>query len=363
MTTLIFMAAIIGRGALSLRNAALVFILIFLINPFYIMSAGFQLSFAAIFGLLWFFKDNVYQKRNFLQRVKHAIYLMLMTTLIATLFTLPFIIAHFGFIPIYSLIGNLAILPIFSFAVMPVVILGTVLTLFGNFSFLNLSDKIYEFALNIAQHIANLPHANISVPHISNTVLLLAIMGMILLIFIINDKDSKNLFFKHANCFIGGAFVFVALIAFIVSPRPLFFAAPDHKLVGFVVDGKLKFNKSKSSKHYFAFNTWRKFNNEPESDKNERYKCTHGLCMYKTQKWNLAYLQDFTTVLENFDKICADTTMDYIITPFDLDAKNCNAKILNDGILIYPSGHTKIFSNHRPWHNPQIQNTDPTQVH
>lgn len=350
MTTLIFVAAIAGRGILSLRNAALAFIIIFLINPFYVMTAGFQLSFAAIFGLLWFFQDKIYIKRTFFRRLIHILYLSLMTTFIATLFTLPFIIAHFGFVPLYSLISNIIILPIFSLAIMPMVIIGTVFALFGNHTLLNTAEVIYRFALNIGEHISDMPYANITMPHISNLVLLLAVFGMLCVI-LIECIDSKKFLLRNINYFVGGAFIFVAITIFSVTPRPMFYATPDHKLVGFVVNDNLQFNKSRSSAHYFAFNTWRKFNYEPERDKNERYKCNHGLCVYKTKNWNLAYMQDFTTIMSNMEKICSDKNINYIVTPFDLDVVDCNAKILNDGVLIYSSGRIKTFSNRRPWHN------------
>ena len=350
MTTLIFIAAILGRSVLSLRNAAIAFIIIFLINPFYVMTAGFQLSFAAIFGLLWFFQDRKYIKRGFFNRITHVLYLSLQTTFIATLFTLPFIIAHFGFIPLYSLIGNLVILPIFSFAIMPLVILGTIFALFGYNALLILADKIYQFAINIGEYISNMPYANIPMPQISNTVLILSIIGILCVILIVRF-DSKKLFLRNINYFIGGVFIFASLIIFIATPRPLFYATTDHKLVGFVVNGKLKFNKSRSSQHYFAFNTWRHFNNEKENDKNDRYKCQHGLCIYKTQNWNLAYMKDFIAIMSNIDEICSDKNIDYIVTPFDLDAKNCHAKTLQDGVFIYPSGHVRNFLNHRHWHN------------
>ena len=350
MTTLIFIAAILGRGVLSLRNAALAFIIIFLINPFYIMTAGFQLSFAAIFGLLWFFKDTTYIKRDLLNRVAHILYVSLQTAFIATLFTLPFIIAHFGFIPLYSLIGNLIILPIFSFAIMPIVILGTIFALFGNHALLHFADNIYHFALHTGEQISNMPYANITMPHISNLVLMLSIIGMLCIILIVKF-DSKKFLLRNINYIIGGAFVFSALIIFITTPRPLFYATDDHKLVGFVVDNEIQFNKSRDAQHYFAFDTWRKFNNEDAKDKNPRYKCNNGLCIYKTPNWNIAYMKDFTSIMENLEKICTDKKFDYVVTTFDMDAQNCNAKILQDGIMIYPSGRVITFSNHRPWHN------------
>lgn len=358
MTTLIFIAAILGRGVLSLRNAALAFIVIFLINPFYVMTAGFQLSFAAIFGLLWFFKDKNYIKRDFWNRAAHLLYLTIMTTIIATLFTLPFIIAHFGFIPLYSLFSNLIILPIFSFAIMPIVIVGTVFALFGNHALLNIADNIYHFALNIGTHISNMPYANIAMPHISNTVLILSIVGMLCIILIVRF-DSKNLFLRNINYCFGGAFIFLAIAVFVSTPRPLFYATEDHILAGFVTPNEIQFNKSKSSQHYFAFDIWRKFNNEIEKDKNPKYKCNHGLCIYKTKNWNLVYMKDFETIMSNINKICDDKNINYIITPFEIDTDNCYASVLENGILIYPSGRVRNFSNRRPWHIVPKQNTDP----
>ena len=345
MTTLIFTALVFGRNVLSLRNAALAFIIIFLINPFYIMTAGFQLSFAAIFGLLWFFENKQYIKRNLLNKISHIVYMSFMTAVIATIFTLPFIITHFGYIPLYSLIGNIIILPIFSIAIMPLIAIGTICSLFGNFFFINITNKIYVFALHIAEHISNLPFANIHLPHLSNTILLLFIFGLLSVV-LIRNTDSK----KHLNYLIACIFILSAVFTYIIKPYPVFFATDDHELVGFVHNNKIEFNKSRSSKHFFAFNTWRTFINEPASDTNNRAKCQKGLCIYKTPNWNLAYMQKFTTIMNNFDDMCEDKSIKYIVTTFDIESSECKDKILHDGILIYPSGKVVNFSNHRPWH-------------
>ena len=352
MTTLIFVATIFARGVLSLRNAALVFWLLFLLNPFYVMQAGFQLSFAAIFGLLWFFSDTKYVKRNWINHIRHIIWITLETTFIATVFTLPFVIANFGFVPIYSLISNLILLPIFSIAIMPLVMIGSVFGLFGNMFLLNFADQIYNFVFHIANYISQMPGANMSVPHISNISLILCIIGMICVILIVKN-DSGKIFMKYINYFIGGAFIFSAIIIFSFSPRPLFFATNDHGLVGFVVNKEIQFNKARSSKHFFAFNTWRQFNNEKPKDTNTKYKCKSGLCIYETVNWKLVYMQKFTTLMNNIDDVCSDKSVSYLVTPFDINGENCHAKILSDGILIYPSGKIKTFSNQRPWNSVQ----------
>lgn len=350
MTTLIFIAIILGRGVLSLRNAALAFLIIFLINPYSVMNAGFQLSFAAIFGLLWFFDDKKYIKYNFFGKISHYMYLSFMTALIATIFTLPFIIAHFGYIPIYSLIGNIILLPIFSFAIMPLVMLGTILALFGNHFILNITNDIYNFALSIAQYISNLPHANLSVPDIQNSSLLLIIIGCLFLMFIIKT-NSKKFLVKNINYVLCIICMTFAIINYSTQQKPLFYATDDHELVAFNIDGKLQFNKSRASKHYFAFDTWYKHNNEDVPPKNKRYKCDHGFCIYKTKNWNLAYMQHFTSVLNNIENVCADKSINYIVATFDIKAPNCHGKILQNGLLIYPDGKATEIINRRPWHN------------
>ena len=345
MTTLIFIAAVFNRGALSLRNAVLVFLVIFLINPFYVMHAGFQLSFAAIFGLLWFFQDTKYVKRNFLQRTSHIVWITLETAFIATLFTLPFIMAHFGYIPTYSLIGNLIILPIFSFVIMPMVIIGTICALFNYHYIINLSHNIYNFTLNISEHISGLPMANLYVPHVPNYVLVLCIIGMISIVLIVK-YDSNNFIKRNINYAISSMFLLSAMVLYINVPRPIFYSTTDNTLVGFVVDNKIQFNKSRATNHFFAFNTWRRFNYEEPSDKNIRYKCKNGLCTYE----NIVYIKDIESVIDNIGKICNNKSVKLIVSPVKIKAPNCNARILRGGVLIYKNNRIKRFYNRRLWH-------------
>jgi len=350
MTTIIFAAILLGRGVLSLRNAALAFLAIFLTNPFSVMNAGFQLSFSAIFGLLWFFKDKEYKKRTFIMRCLHIMYASLMTAVVATIFTMPFIIAHFGYIPLYGLIGNIILLPIFSVAIMPLVIIGTICAIFNYHFLINICDDVYQFALSIATNITNLPHANIHMPYMSNTVLVLCILGLICLVLIVNS-DSKKYFIRNVNYCLCATFITSAIVVYLATERPLFYATDDHELVAFNVDDKLQFNHAKMAKHYFAFSSWYEFNNEQAPDKNKRYKCKNGVCRYNTPKWNIVYIQKFTAILNTIDEVCHDKSVDYIVATFDISAPNCYAKILSDGLIIYQNGKITKIINRRPWNN------------
>lgn len=273
-----------------------------------------------------------------------------MTAIIATIFTLPFIIAHFGYLPIYSLVGNLIILPLFSFAVMPLIMIGTIMALFGNHFILDITNQIYNFALSIANHIINMPYASVYMPHMSNYVLLLSIIGLMFLIFTVKP-DSNKWIKRNINYCLCAVFISSAIIIYANTKKPLFYATNDHQLVGFIVNDELQFNHKKMSKHYFAFDSWYEFNNEKVKPYNKRYKCNHGLCKYNTEKWNLVYMQNFMAVFNNIEEVCRDKNTDYIVTPFEIKSSNCHAKILTDGLLIYPNGNIIKIINRRPWHN------------
>lgn len=348
MATFIFIATLFGRNILSLRNASIVFLILFLINPFFVMNAGFQLSFAAIFGLLWFFDKTEYVKRNRIQTILHFVKTSFQTAFVATIFTLPFIIAHFGYIPLYSLLGNIIILPIFSFAIMPLVMIGTIFALCNNYYLLDITNNIYNFALSIAESITNLPYANIQMPHISNTVLILSVIGLISVVLFVKPA-TKNFFIKNIHYVFAFCLIASSILICTTTKSPLFYSTKDNELVGFVYDNHIKFNKTKSSKHYFAFDSWREFNNEKKTNKNDKQQCKKGICIYETENWNLAYLQNFTAILNNIVDLCKNENINFIVSPFEINAQKCHAKVLHGAVFIYPNGKFTKIIYQRPW--------------
>lgn len=341
MTMLVFAAVIFGRNALSMRNVCVAFLILFLINPHYIMQAGFQLSFAAVMGLVWFWNSYPKMPRNKIMRI---IYAAAMTSVVATIFTTPFVAAHFGSVPVYGLIGNLILLPMFSFLIMPLVIAGTIGALFGFGGALNLANIIYELTLRIATHIADMPGATIVMPNIPNAAMMMFIIGFMALMFIHTERIRMN----YIICAI---FLFAGVATTIITPRPVFYATADHELVGFVVDGKLEFNKARAANHFFTFDTWKQINFEQTGTKNIRRRHDHGVYMFDTLNFRLAYIQKFVPLAENISELCRDDTVDFIVTYFDVRAPRCNHKILRGGFVIYPSGRVKYVTASRPWHN------------
>ncbi len=343
MTTLIFAAFIFGRSAISMRNVALAYCAIFFINPHSVMHAGFQLSFAAVFAIVWLFCD--YNPRMPTNKIFKAIYIAFLTTVVATIFTAPFIAAHFGAIPVYTLLGNLLLLPVFSFAIMPLVMVGCICAMFGFTGLLDIADMIYQNLIHVATWISELPFSTITVRHVSNLAILLFVISEMCLILIRPIKTRINV--------VGFVLFYVlGIITVIYSPKPIFYATSDHELVGFVGDdGLLGFNKSRASHHYFAFDTWKALNGQELGTKNKRIKPTNGVWRFESGKFNLVYVQKFTAIQKNILNFCVDDTIDYIVSYSDIDSVKCKNKILKNGFVIYPSGRIKYTPSNRPWNH------------
>ncbi len=336
MTTFIFAAFIFGRSAISLRNACIAFFVIFLINPHYIMQAGFQLSFAAIFGLVWLW--NVIEPKMPTRKIFKVIYATALTSIVAMIFTAPFVIAHFGALPIYSLIGNLILIPIFSIAIMPLVIIGTLTAIFGWMAPISLAHSIYDFTFNIAAHIANLPEANLTMPHMPNSALLIITFGFLCLIFI------KAKWMNYVLC---GVCVTVGILIIATRPRPIFISSYDNELVAFISRDKIEFNKSRASNHYFAFNTWKQISGFPVDTPNVRRKHDEHVWRFD----NIVYIQKFTALQKNVADFCSDDSVKYIVSYFDVQSESCAHKILRGAVIIYENGDVRKMNLTRPWHN------------
>lgn len=334
MTALVFGAFIFGRSAISMRNIAIVFCVIFMINPHYVMQAGFQLSFAAVFGLVWFFAVVKPQMpKNKLLRI---IYMAALTTIIATIFTAPFVAIHFGAIPTYGLIGNLFLLPVFSFVIMPLILIGT---LIGYSTPITLAHRMYDYLFAVAENISNLPGTMITTPHIPNMAIICFVFGFICLMLIRNMQVKLNLI-------LFGLFSAVGLAVVYFTPRPIFYATYDNELVAFVRDdGKLEFNKSRASNHYFAFDTWKQLNGEEQNTPNRRRKHDNGIYRYN----DIVYVQKFIPLMKNIENLCRDNSVRYIVSYYDIKSKYCAHKLLRGGFVIYPSGRVKNIIRNRRW--------------
>ena len=351
-----FLAIAFARNLFSTRGAALVFGGLLLLNPHYVTQAGFQLSFSAVFGILWLFRDRKFEHKTLWQKIKNGAVSAAKIDMVATLFTAPFIAYHFYNVPLYSLLGNMFCLPIFSLAIMPLTLTGTITAMFGFFAPLDWAAHAYGLVLNITAWIAGLPGAVAQTPAIPGPALALMTLALLCLVLIINVRRSMNIIFA-------GVVALCALGLVATRQRPAFYATHDHELVAFKKDdGTLQFNKGRASNHKMAFDAWENSNwtSTPESRKpirkgfdGEKYsaKCDDKACFYTTPTFSLAYIQQFVPLARNIEELCRSGKTDFIVVYFNVSAPNCKAEILRGGLAIYESGRVEHVPAGRVWHN------------
>ncbi|HEX7776677.1 MAG TPA: ComEC/Rec2 family competence protein [Parvibaculum sp.] len=132
MIALMFVAILLDRPALSMRNVALAALVVLLWQPESLLGASFQMSFAAVVALIAFYESPLIQRFGNATRAagegilfgslryaaNHILGIMLTTT-VAGFATGAYAAFHFDRIAIYGMAGNMGALPIVSVAVMP----------------------------------------------------------------------------------------------------------------------------------------------------------------------------------------------------------------------------------------------------
>jgi competence protein ComEC len=192
MAAIMFTAILLDRPAISMRNLALAAFIVLALEPESVSEPGFQMSFAAVAGLIasweaWRSRqrlriadESVMPGSWLLRAGVGAIGAVLLTSLVAGLATAPFSAYHFERVATYSLLGNLFAAPLVSAVIMPFGLLTLVVLPFG-LEALPLSVMVggIDMLLHISDWVASLPGAEISAPPISPLSLLLITGGML----------------------------------------------------------------------------------------------------------------------------------------------------------------------------------------
>lgn len=169
MTALVLVAIMMDRSPFSMRLVAVSALLILLTTPEVITGPSFQMSFAAVASLVFFYDRT----RNWWTRVRRdwrgvrmiGFWLMGMmaTALVSTVATAPFTIYHFQHFPFYSVIGNILALPVISFMVMPSAVMAYVLMPLGlDGAAIWVMGQGVSFMLTVSEMIAGWPHADMT---------------------------------------------------------------------------------------------------------------------------------------------------------------------------------------------------------
>ncbi|WP_050765083.1 ComEC/Rec2 family competence protein [Fulvimarina pelagi] len=135
MLLVMLLAVLFDRPAITMRNVSIAAIAILALSPHAVMTASFQMSFAATIGLVGvygaFSRYRGGRSRDISEGALRTVFFFLVgtaaTALIAGLATTPYSIFHFQRFAPFGLVANLLVMPLFSLLIMPMALLGVVL--------------------------------------------------------------------------------------------------------------------------------------------------------------------------------------------------------------------------------------------
>lgn len=134
MLTFFCGAVFFDRFPISMRSVALAAMVVLMLFPESAVSISFQLSFAAVIGLIAFYES--YQsifvewqqryKNTFFKKISFYFIGVFFTTLIATISTTPIALYYFYQISFVSIVANIIAVPLTAFFIMPMALLSVV---------------------------------------------------------------------------------------------------------------------------------------------------------------------------------------------------------------------------------------------
>ncbi len=165
MIIMVMVAILFDREPFTLRLVSFAALLILAFTPEAIITASFQMSFAAVIALVSYYeheKENITITRNSIgwRYIIAPTKAVVITTTLATLATAPFTITHFGRITLYAVLANALAIPLTALLIMPAVLMFFLLYPFN-------LDHVAAFFLEtgiawlteIARVVSNIPYS------------------------------------------------------------------------------------------------------------------------------------------------------------------------------------------------------------
>ena len=163
MVAIVLVAVLAERRAVTLRMVALAALVILTLSPEAVLSPSFQLSFAAVTALVACYEALRHQFERPGSRFGKAIHYLfglVLSSVIATAATAPFVLYHFGHIPLLGLLGNMIAMPLMAIWVMPALLVMVVCVPFGAEGLIGPPvQSAIEFLIAVAHWSAALPLA------------------------------------------------------------------------------------------------------------------------------------------------------------------------------------------------------------
>lgn len=187
MFTLIFVAVMLDRPAITMRNVALAAMIVMILTPEAVMEASFQMSFAAAIALVAFYEaarpwlsrwNSALADRGVISKAMLYLSGIALTSLVASAATAPFAAYHFNRVVDFGLVANLAAMPVVGIVVMPSALLAFIAMPFGVEALpLWVAGQGITMIIAVADTVAAWPGAITAIPALIPTALGLLVTG------------------------------------------------------------------------------------------------------------------------------------------------------------------------------------------
>lgn len=362
MTGLVLLAVIVDREAISMRLVAWAAMLILLTTPESLLSASFQMSFAAVVALVAFYESFRTRLRAAAVAIagrpggRIALYVagVAVTTLIASAATGLIGLHHFGRLAVFGLPANLLAVPLTALWIMPWAVVAMILMPLGleSWGLLPMGWGI-DALLEIAGSISAWPGAVRHVPSMATPGLAAAALGGLWLALWLGRWR-----------YLGLAGIVAGIAAIPLTPRPDILIADSGRLMAVrLSDGALSLSSSRLER--YAADLWlesvgqveRRYWPSPGITQDGRLACDPLGCVYRLAGKTVALIRDGRALAEEcrVDGILISTVPvrgrcpgpSLVIDRFDLWRSGAHALWLGGRKPVLRT--VRDHRGHRPW--------------
>jgi competence protein ComEC len=184
MNGLLFVAILLDRLRISMRVCAIAAAVVLAIEPVSLVGVSFQMSFGAVVALIAVYETfgarlaRTLHRRSFFGRVLGYCGAVAITTLVATIGTLPFSVYHFHRLALYSPLANVVAVPVSALWTLPWGVAACLLMPFGleRFALVPMGWGI-DLTIWVAETVSGLPGDVWAMPRLPTAGLVLVAMG------------------------------------------------------------------------------------------------------------------------------------------------------------------------------------------
>jgi competence protein ComEC len=337
MIAVVFLAILLNRQALSLRNVALSALLILIVLPDSLIDISFQMSYAATaaliagyerFGRFLHFDAKSVRERLTWQPI-YVVGGVILTTATAGLAVEPFSAYYFHNLTIYSAVGNLLGGPPVDFIAMPAMIIALIAMPFGLDEWpLKAMGAGIDAMMAVAKFVASFPDALIVVPAFHFAALFVIIMGGLWL-----------MIWRRPWRLFGFAIIGLGVAMTSFHDRPDIYIDRDAKVVA-VRDKDGKLQAPKSRRAYYTLAQWLKADGDSRKPKDASagagWQCDAYSCLSMVKGQLLSFIAKPDAIRDDCQRAAI------LVAPMDIRLPCPAPKVIFDRGALWEKGSAAI---------------------